>query len=51
VDGVPVRDQSIKMVREFPYLGSTITSDGGIDNDVKIRIGKAAIVLLEVHLY
>ena len=34
--------QSVKMVKEFPYLGSIITSDGEVDSDVKIRIAKAA---------
>ena len=42
VDGVPVCGQSMEMVNEFPYLGSTITSDGEVDTDVKIRIAKAA---------
>ena len=44
VDGVPVCDQSVEMVKEFPYLGSVITSDGEIDADVKTRIAKAANV-------
>ena len=39
VNGVPVHDQLVEMVREFPYLGST---DGEVDSDVKIRISKAA---------
>jgi len=44
VDGVPVCDQSIEMVKEFPYLGSVITSDSEIDVDVKTRTAKAANV-------
>ena len=44
VDGVPVCDQSVEMVKEFPYLGSAITSDGEIDADVNTRIAKAANV-------
>jgi len=42
VDGVPVCDQSVEMVKESPYLGSVITSDGEIDADVKTRIAKVA---------
>jgi len=36
LDGVPVCDQSVEMVKEFPYLGSTITSDGEVDAVVMI---------------
>ena len=31
----------MEMVKEFPYLGSTIISDGKVDTNVKIRIAKA----------
>ena len=44
VDGIPVCDQSVEMVKEFPYLGSVITSDSEIDANVKTRIAKAANV-------
>ena len=44
VDSAPVCDQSVKMVKEFPCLGSIITSDGEIDADMKMRIAKAANV-------
>ena len=43
VDGVPVCDQSVEMVKKFPYLGSTISDDGEVDCDVKTTIAKAAI--------
>ena len=39
VDGVPM---SVEIVKKFPYLGSTISDDGEVDCDVKIRIAKAA---------
>ena len=42
MEGVTVCGQLVKMVKEFPYLGSTITSDGEVDTDVKIRIAKAS---------
>ena len=42
VDGVPVCEQSVEMVMEFPYLGSTISNDSEMDSDIKIRIAKAA---------
>ena len=41
VDGVPVYGQLVEMVKEFSYLGSTISNDGEVDGDVKIRIAKA----------
>jgi len=42
VDGIPVSDQSVEMVKEFSCLGSVISNDGGIDSDVKISMAKAA---------
>lgn len=42
MDSVPVCDQLVEMVKEFPYLGSTISNDGGVDSDVNVRIVKAA---------
>ena len=36
VDGNPVRQ-----VTQFTYLGATITSDGKIDKEISVRIGKA----------
>ena len=42
VDGAPVHDQLVEMVKEFPYLGSTICNDGEVDNDVKIKTAKPA---------
>ena len=33
---------SIKIVQDFTYLGSNITSNGEVQNEVKIRISKAA---------
>ena len=40
VDGLPVHDQLVKMVKDFPYLGSTISNNNEVDGDVKIRIAK-----------
>ena len=42
VDGAPVHDQLVEMVKEFPYLGSTICNDSEVDNDVKIKTAKPA---------
>lgn len=33
---------SIDIVQDFMYLGSNITSDGEVQNEVKTRISKAA---------
>ena len=35
VDGVPVCNQSVDMMREFPYLGNIISEDCEVDCDVK----------------
>ena len=40
VDGLPMHDQLVKMVKEFSYLGNTISNDVEVDGDVKIRITK-----------
>ena len=42
VDCVPVCNQSVEMVKKFPYLGCTISDDGEVDCDVKTRIAKGA---------
>ena len=42
VDGVPLHDQLVEMVNEFPYLGSTISNDGELDDNVKIKIARGA---------
>ena len=43
-DSMPVEldSGSIDIVQDFTYLGSNITSDGELQNEVKIRISKAA---------
>lgn len=40
VNGVPVCNQSVGMMKEFHYLGNTIFNDDWVDIDVKIRIAK-----------
>ena len=42
VGGIPMCDQSVKMVKELLCLDSTTSNDCKADNDVKIRIAKAA---------
>ena len=36
-----LKDVELEDVHSFTYLGSIVTSDGGADEDVKSRIGKA----------
>ena len=36
-----LNNETIKQVEKFKYLGSTITSDGRNDTEIKIRIGMA----------
>uniref|UniRef100_A0A914VWQ7 Reverse transcriptase domain-containing protein n=1 Tax=Plectus sambesii TaxID=2011161 RepID=A0A914VWQ7_9BILA len=41
---ITVGDKKIEEVKQFTYLGSVMTGDGGSDQDVDVRIGKAAAV-------
>uniref|UniRef100_A0A914UPB0 Reverse transcriptase domain-containing protein n=1 Tax=Plectus sambesii TaxID=2011161 RepID=A0A914UPB0_9BILA len=41
---ITVGDKKIEEVKQFTYLGSVMTGDGGSDEDVDARIGKAAAV-------
>ena len=41
LEKIKLRDEELEDVRIFTYLGSVVTSDGGEDEDVKRRIGKA----------
>jgi len=38
---IKLKDVELEDVHSFTYLGSIVTSDGGADEDVKSRIGKA----------
>jgi hypothetical protein len=42
---VTIGQKRIEEVDQFTYLGSVITADGGADDDVTCRIGKATAVL------
>ena len=46
---ITVGGEPIKVVESFVYLGSTITKQGGTDEDVTSRIGKArgAFIMLK----
>ena len=37
-----IRQDNIEEVQDFSYLGSTVSTEGGTDQDIRIRIGKAA---------
>ena len=41
LEKIKLRDEELEDVRIFTYLASVVTSDGGADEDVKSRIGKA----------
>lgn len=41
LEKIKLRDKELEDVHIFTYLGSVVTSDGGADEDVKSRIGKA----------
>ena len=36
-----IRQEPVEEVQKFPYLGSIVTRDGGTDQDITARIGKA----------
>ncbi|CAH8532918.1 unnamed protein product [Heterobilharzia americana] len=38
---ITVNGRNLKEVTSFTYLGSTVSTTGGTDEDVKVRIGKA----------
>ena len=38
---ITVDRSSVKQVTQFTYLGATITSDGKLDKEISVRIGKA----------
>lgn len=37
-----IRQDTIEEVQDFAYLGSAVSTEGGTDQDIRIRIGKAA---------
>ena len=39
---VIINEQQLEQVDKFTYLGSVITKDGGAENDIRTRIGKAS---------
>ena len=41
---ISINGNPLENVNNFCYLGSMIASDGGSDNDIKIRIGKASTI-------
>ena len=41
---IHINNETIKQVEKFKYLGSTITSDGRNDAEIKIRIGMARML-------
>ena len=41
-NSIQLRGEDIEDVEQFTYLGSVVSRDGGTDQDIKSRIGKAA---------
>jgi len=41
---IRIGHEAIEYVSNFPYLGSYMEKDGGIEMDVRTRIGKAAAI-------
>ena len=41
VDRIELAEDEIDEVEDFAYLGSNISKDGGSDQDIRVRIGKA----------
>ncbi len=42
---INVRTETIDKIHKFTYRGSIMTSDGGTEEDVKCRVGKATTIL------
>ena len=38
-----IRQDTIEEVQDFAYLGSIVSTEGGTDQEIRIRIGKAAV--------
>ena len=38
---IKLKDEELEDVQSFMFLGSIVTSDGGADEDIRSRIGKA----------
>ena len=53
VNDLPVCDQLVEIVKQFPYLGIVlyISRNGKIDNNVKIKVANVFCLSEEVHLY
>ena len=45
-----IRQDTIEEVQDFSYLGSTVSTEGGTDQDIRIRKGKVAGVLNTLRL-
>lgn len=45
---VQIDQQSLDEVDQFTYLGSVVTADGGSDQDVASRLGKATTVMRQL---
>ena len=41
-DEIKIEGETIEIVDKFKYLGSVISADGNVDDDINIKIGKTA---------
>ena len=46
---IKILDSTLAVVDSFKYLGSTISSNLSLDDEIKIRIGKAATVMSKLN--
>ncbi|KAL5007014.1 hypothetical protein ScPMuIL_015820 [Solemya velum] len=46
---IEINGNHLKCSSSFTYLGSTVTSEGGVDKDIQSRIGKARGAFVKLH--
>jgi len=44
MEPIKLSSGNVEEVQQFTYLGSIVSTDGGTEEDVKARIGKARVV-------
>ena len=48
-DEIKVEGKTIEAVDKFKYLGSVISANGNVDDDINIKIGKTAANFKKMH--
>jgi len=49
MEPIKLSSGNVEEVQQFIYLGSIVSTDGGTEEDVKARLGKARVVFHMLH--